>query len=59
MASPRSPPRRCIDGPALLLMCDHLVEPALYARMAASDPGDGLKLGIDRRLGHRGSIRST
>ena len=41
-----------VDGPALLLMCDHLVEPALYARMAASDPGDGLLLGIDRRLGH-------
>ena len=41
-----------LDGPALLLMCDHLVEPALYARMAAADPGDGLLLGIDRRLGH-------
>lgn len=39
-------------GPALLLMCDHLVEPALYRRMAASDPGAGLTLGIDRRLGH-------
>ena len=42
-----------LDGPALLLMCDHLVEPALYARLAASEPGDGLLLGIDRRLGHR------
>ncbi|MES2755155.1 MAG: NTP transferase domain-containing protein [Pseudomonadota bacterium] len=41
-----------VDGPSLLLMSDHLVEPALYARMAASDPGDGLLLGIDRRLGH-------
>jgi choline kinase len=41
-----------IDGPALLLMTDHLVEPALYARLAASDPQDGLLLGIDRRLGH-------
>ena len=41
-----------IDRPALLAMCDHLVEPALYARMAASDPGAGLTLGIDRRLGH-------
>lgn len=41
-----------VDEPALLLMCDHLVAPALYARMAASDPGPGLKLGIDRRLGH-------
>lgn len=39
-------------GPALLLMCDHLVEPALYRRMAESDPGAGLNLGIDRRLGH-------
>ncbi len=38
--------------PALLLMCDHLVEPALYRRMVQSDPGTGLKLGIDRRLGH-------
>lgn len=42
-----------VGGPALLLMCDHLVEPALYARMAESDPGTGLKLGIDRRLGHQ------
>lgn len=41
-----------IDGPALLLMCDHLVEPALYRRMADSAPRSGLKLGIDRRLGH-------
>ena len=40
------------DG-ALLMMCDHLVEPALYARMAAAGPGPGLRLGIDRRLGHR------
>ena len=42
-----------VDGPALLLMCDHLVEPALYRRLAKSDPGTGLKLGIDRRLGHQ------
>ena len=41
-----------VDGPALLVMCDHLVEPALYRRMAESDPGAGLLLGIDRRLGH-------
>lgn len=41
-----------VDGPTLLLMCDHLVEPALYRRMAESEPGVGLKLGIDRRLGH-------
>ena len=33
-------------------MCDHLVDPRLYTRMAKSDPADGLLLGIDRRLGH-------
>eukprot|EP01035_Chromulina_nebulosa_P003920 gene3920-5355_t len=38
--------------PTLLTMCDHLVEPALYARMAAAGPGPGLRLGVDRRLGH-------
>ena len=38
--------------PALLAMCDHLVDPALYARVAAAGPGAGLRLGIDRRLGH-------
>ena len=37
---------------SLLAMCDHLVDPALYARMAAAGPGPGLRLGIDRRLGH-------
>jgi len=39
---------------ALLAMCDHVVEPALYARLAAAGagPGRGLTLGIDRRLGH-------
>lgn len=36
----------------LLAMCDHLVDPALYARMADAGAGDGLNLGIDRRLGH-------
>lgn len=36
----------------LLAMCDHLVEPALYARMAAAGSSEGLRLGIDRRLGH-------
>ena len=42
-----------LDGaPALLAMCDHLVEPALYARLAAAGAGGGLTLGIDRRLGH-------
>lgn len=37
---------------SLLAMCDHLVDPALYARMADAGPGTGLRLGIDRRLGH-------
>lgn len=39
--------------PALLAMCDHLVDPALYARMGKAGAGNGLRLGIDRRLGHR------
>ena len=39
---------------ALMLMCDHLVDPALYARMAAAGAGPGLRLGIDRRLGQIG-----
>lgn len=37
---------------ALLCMCDHLVDPALYARVAALGAGSGVTLGIDRRLGH-------
>ena len=42
-----------LDGrDTLLAMCDHLVEPALYARLAAAGAGAGLRLGIDRRLGH-------
>lgn len=42
-----------LDGAeTLLVMCDHLVEPALYARVAAAGAGAGLRLGIDRRLGH-------
>lgn len=42
-----------VDGREVLLaMCDHLVEPALYARVAAAGAGDGLRLGIDRRLDH-------
>lgn len=36
----------------LLVMCDHLVDPALYGRMAEAGAGPGLRLGIDRRLGH-------
>lgn len=37
---------------ALLAMCDHIVEPALYARVREAGAGDGLRLGVDRRLGH-------
>jgi 1L-myo-inositol 1-phosphate cytidylyltransferase len=45
--------RPLVDGgDALLAMCDHLVDPALYARVAKADAGDGLTLGVDRRLGH-------
>lgn len=39
-------------APVLLTMCDHLVESPLYARVAAAGPGQGLTLGIDRRLEH-------
>lgn len=45
--------RPLVDGDALLAMCDHLVAPALYRRMAQAGAGAGLKLGVDRRLGHR------
>ena len=38
--------------PAVLAMCDHLVTPALYARLAATGTGGGATLGIDRRIGH-------
>ena len=44
--------RPLIGGDALLAMCDHLVDPALYARVAAAGAGDGLALGVDRRIGH-------
>ena len=40
------------DAPALLVMCDHLVEPGLYDRVRQAGGNDGLRLGIDRRLGH-------
>ena len=40
------------DRDAVLAMCDHLVEPALYARLAATGTRGGATLGIDRRLGH-------
>ena len=39
-------------GDAVLAMCDHLVDPALYARLATIGPRGGATLGIDRRLGH-------
>lgn len=39
-------------APVLLAMCDHLVDPALYERIKAAGAGRGLRLGIDRRLGH-------
>jgi len=35
---------------ALLAMCDHLAEPALYRRVADAGAQDGLTLGIDRLL---------
>lgn len=37
---------------AVLAMCDHLVDPALYRRLAQAGVGHGARLGIDRRLGH-------
>ena len=39
-------------GDAVLAMCDHLVDPALYARLADTGTLGGATLGIDRRLGH-------
>jgi choline kinase len=38
--------------PALLVMCDHLVDPRLYERVGSEGDRGGLSLGIDRRLGH-------
>jgi len=40
------------EGGAVLAMCDHLVHPEHYRRMATAGAGAGLRLGIDRRLGH-------
>jgi 1L-myo-inositol 1-phosphate cytidylyltransferase len=40
------------DEQTLLAMCDHLVDPALYRRLADAGAGRGARLGIDRRLGH-------
>ena len=44
--------RGLVEDDALLAMCDHLAASALYRRMAEAGPGPGLRLGIDRRLGH-------
>jgi 1L-myo-inositol 1-phosphate cytidylyltransferase len=41
-----------VAGEALLAMCDHIVDPALYALVAQAGAGAGLRLGIDRRLDH-------
>ena len=40
------------DASALLAMCDHLVDPAIYARLRVAGAGGGLRLGVDRTLGH-------
>lgn len=37
-------------GDAVLAMCDHLVEPELYRRLAAAGAGAGARLGVDRRI---------
>ncbi len=37
---------------SLLLMADHLVDPALYRLLASAGAGGGLRLGVDRRLDH-------
>lgn len=39
------------DGPTLLVMCDHLVDPRLYERLTHCG-GPALSLGVDRRMGH-------
>lgn len=45
---------RALVGPegAVMAMCDHLVLPRHYRRLAKAGAGAGLRLGIDRRLGH-------
>jgi 1L-myo-inositol 1-phosphate cytidylyltransferase len=35
---------------ALLAMCDHLVEPDLYRRVALAGAAGGARLGVDRRI---------
>jgi choline kinase len=37
-------------GEALLAMCDHLAEPALYRRLAEAGAAHGARLGIDRNV---------
>lgn len=42
-----------IEARALLVMADHLVDPALYRAVAQAPADDGaLLLGVDRRIGH-------
>lgn len=43
---------RLVEAEALLAMCDHVVVPELYARLARIGAQGGLTLGVDRRLGH-------
>jgi 1L-myo-inositol 1-phosphate cytidylyltransferase len=38
------------DEEALLAMCDHLVEPGLYARVALAGASGAARLGVDRRI---------
>ena len=40
------------DAAALLVMCDHMVDTRLYDRVREAGEDAGLRLGIDRRLGH-------
>ena len=44
--------RAAVAETAVMAMCDHLVTPDHYRRLAEVGAGDGLTLGIDRRLGH-------
>jgi choline kinase len=39
-----------VGAEAVLAMCDHLVDPALYRRLAQAGAGQGARLGIDRRI---------